>query len=234
MEAIATFVKIVKSVRRRTIGIRVNHDCTVRISVPSSLSKDKISSIITAKQSWINKKIAYFQNNKKPIAKPKLYIDGETLCYLGTDYKIKIVEAKKNYVEILENIIYIHKTKNSKTKNIITKWLNSLAKEVFTQRLLINFNIFSAKYHYHLPQLKIRKMKSRWGSMSSLGVMTLNSHLISTPIICLDYVIMHELCHLKHRNHSKRFYSLQQEFVPNYRMIKKQLESFSLNTTSHL
>jgi hypothetical protein len=66
------------------------------------------------------------------------------------DYRIKIVEAKKNYVEILENIIYIYKTKNSKTKNIITKWLNSSAEEVFTQRLLVNFNIFSAKYHYYL------------------------------------------------------------------------------------
>lgn len=70
-------------------------------------------------------------------------------------------------------------------------------------------------------------MKSRWGSMSNRSVMTLNSHLIHTPIECIDYVIMHELCHLRWKSHGKRFYQLQERITPNYKELKRKLESFS-------
>jgi predicted metal-dependent hydrolase len=76
--------------------------------------------------------------------------------------------------------------------------------------------------------LKIRKMKARWGSISASGVMTLNLHLIRTPLDCIDYVIMHELCHLKHQNHGKNFHLLEETFTPNCKEINQKLKHFGV------
>ena len=220
-------LQILHSSTRKSIGIQVYPDGSVKVRVPKWLSQKKIDEIIQQKQSWINKKVEYFQQNQKEIPKKKEYISGESFYYLGKQYKLTIIESKSNSIERTRDIILINKTKSRNTKNILTKWFFDLAKEVFEERLKVNFEIFSKQHQYPFPTLKLRKMTSRWGSMSNKGNMTLSSHLIHTPIECIDYVIMHELCHLKQKNHGKRFHQLQAKFNPSYKGIKKKLESFN-------
>jgi predicted metal-dependent hydrolase len=199
----------------------------VKVRVPKWLSQKKIDEVIQQKQDWINKKVEYFQQNQREIPKEKEYISGESFYYLGKQYKLKVIESESNSIERTRDAIFIYKTPKRNAKNILIKWFSDLAKEVFEERLKVNFEIFSKQYQYSFPILKIRKMKSRWGSMSNKGIMTLNTHLIHTPIECIDYVIMHELCHLKYKNHGKRFHQLQAKFNPSYKGIKKKLEAFN-------
>lgn len=220
-------LQILTSPTRKSIGIQVYPDCSVKVRVPKRLSQNKIDEIIKSKESWIAKKIEFFQQNQPQNIKPKEYISGESFYYLGKQYKLKIIGSKSNLIEHTRDVIFIHKTSKRNTKNILTKWFFNQAKEVFEERLKVNFEIFSKHYEYPFPILKLRKMKSRWGSMSNKGNMTLNSHLIHTPIECIDYVIMHELCHLKHKNHGKRFHQLQAKFNSNYKEIKRKLETFN-------
>ena len=112
------------------------------------------------------------------------------------------------------------------------KLVLELAKQTFASRLKINFEIFSKQYQFPFPTLQIKKMKSRWGSMSSRGNMVLNKNLIHTPIECIVYVIIHKLCHLKHKNHGKRFHKLQEKFTPNCKEIKKRLKEFNNEISS--
>ena len=233
MQNIGFFPQIIASSSRKTISIQVYRDCTVKIRVPVGLSQQKINDIITKKESWINKKIQHFQQNQKEATSKKEYIDGEVFYCLGKPCKIRINEVnKKNSIEFNESIIIINKTPKRNTKNILAKWFLELAKQTFTSRLKINFEIFSKQYQFPFPTLQIKKMKSRWGSMSSRGNMVLNKNLIHTPIECIDYVIMHELCHLKHKNHSKRFHKLQEKFTPNCKEIKKRLKEFNSEISS--
>jgi predicted metal-dependent hydrolase len=220
-------IEIIKSTTRKSIGIQVYPDCTVKVRAPKWLSQKKIDKIIEQKQDWINKKIENFQQNKKYESQPKKYVDGESFYYLGRQYTLRIIESKSNSVERTDNTIFVYKSPKRNAKNILTKWFLDLANEVFEERLNINFEIFSTYYQYSFPSLKIKTMKARWGSMSSNGFITLNSHLIHTPIECIDYVIMHELCHLKYQNHGREFHLLQRNFTPKYKEIKKNLEDFN-------
>ncbi len=221
-------IQILPSQNRRSISIQVYPDCTVKVRVPRWLPQKNIDQIIEQKQAWISKKIEHFQQNQKNLPRKKEYVSGEVFCYLGKEYQLRVVEAKNNSIMHTESEIFIHKTPKRSVKNILTKWFSDMAKEVFEERLKVNFAIFSKKHQYPYPNLTLRKMKSRWGSMSSDGNMTLNTHLIHTPFECIDYVIMHELCHLKHKNHGAKFHKLQGEFTPNYKEIKRRLEDFNI------
>ncbi len=215
--------EVVKS-SRKTISIIINRDAKVVIRTPKRITDAKIHEIIALKKQWILKKIAQIsESNAKPCQTN--YQETGILYFLGRKYEIKFSQGSKNSVSFDGDFVCVESKKDDGVA-ILEKWLKKQTFEIFTQRLAYNFEIFSQRLEYHFPILKIRKMKSRWGSLvsgRSIGVMTLNFNLIHKPVECLDYVIMHELCHLKHANHGADFYILQQSFVPNWRELKALL-----------
>jgi predicted metal-dependent hydrolase len=215
-------LEVIYSGKRRTIAIQVHPDLRVRILAPKWTSRQKIDAIFREKQSWIEKKLSEFKGIK-PHKKPQ-----NIFPLLGVAYKIEVLEGRKSFVKKEGGVIIVQKTAKQKMEDVLLSWLKKFAKEVFLERLKVNFEIFSKQFKYPLPSLEIRKMKARWGSMSCTGKMKLNIFLASTPIYLIDYVIMHELCHLKHKNHGKRFYELQEKFAPNYKDLKRELAKFNL------
>lgn len=215
--------EVVKSARR-TISISINRHGSVVIRTPKRISQAKVLEIVALKKQWILKKIAQISTTiSKNINED--YKTSEILRFLGENYQIEFQQYTTNSVAFQNGQLCV-KSKKERDFSVIEKWLVGEALKVFSQRLSHNFAIFSQKLEYNFPILKIRKMKSRWGSMLSgraVGVMTLNLNLIHKPIECIDYVIMHELCHLKFPNHSGDFYNLQQSFVPNWRELKALL-----------
>jgi predicted metal-dependent hydrolase len=149
--------------------------------------------------------------------------------------------AHKNYIEafVLKNRKWIVSKINLLKMNKKSGfwWLGSPSQPplqpvkpvlitIFEERLEVCYQIFKLHYNAPKPRLVLRKMKSRWGSMSSTGRMTLNTILIHTPIECIDYVIFHELCHIKHQNHGRGFYEMQAKMVPNYKAVQEKLKEF--------
>ncbi len=222
---------IIVSSKRKTVSVTIYPDARVVIRVPKRLPQEKIDDIVKSKEDWIIKKIQYFEENKLQEVKEKEYVNGEIFYFLGKRYELKILNGTKNDVQIIDDVILV-KIRQGSVKNVLLKWFTVQARNVFSERLLYCFELFSRKYSYQFPTLKIRKMKARWGSMSSKGGMVLNAFLIHSSIECIDYVITHELCHLKHRNHSKQFYKTQEEFVQNWKELKKKLESFNCEIKS--
>ena len=215
--------EVVKS-SRKTISISVNRDGKVVIRTPKRITEAKIREIIALKKQWILKKIAQIsQSHARP--SQTNYQETGILLFLGESYEIKFSQGKTNFVRLEDGFVCVQ-SKNYDGILVLEKWLKYKALEIFSQRLVYNFEIFSQKLSYNFPILKIRKMKSRWGSMLSgreIGIMTLNLNLIHKQIKYIDYVIMHELCHLKFPNHGADFYNLQQGFVPNWRELKATL-----------
>jgi predicted metal-dependent hydrolase len=221
-------LQIQTSAKRKSIGICVYPTADVKVYVPTGTTQARIEEVIKSKEKWIIEKIEGFKANKIAEIKKKEYVSGESFYYLGKQYKLRIVDGKTTKIELARDTILLHKASRSNIKNIIGNWFLDQAKEVFEERLKFNFEVFAKQYKYDFPTLKLRKMKSRWGSMSNKGNMTLNSHLIHTPVECIDYVIMHELCHLKYKNHGTRFYQLQFKLTPRYKELKNKLESFAV------
>jgi predicted metal-dependent hydrolase len=219
-------IEIKKSNRRKTFAIKISRNAKITVFAPHKISDNKIKEMIESKSDWILKKIDYIKNNNIYCIKPKEYHNGEVFYYMGVPRVLRIEPSIVNSIEIGNNDIVVNINKRSNAENILKKCLINNAKNLFHERLLYNFEIFSRYHKFKIPSLKIRKMKSRWGSMSNKGEMTLNLNLIHTPLMCIDYVIMHELCHLKYKNHDKKFYDLQEKFVPNYKQLKMELRRY--------
>ena len=224
--------KLIRS-NRKTIQIQILPDKTIEVRAPKNVSDKRISSFVTSKEKWINKKI----EEKKEIAQIPVnhfYVVGETFYYRGKQYVLKSCDesVKKSLVYLSGNNIIIQtrlKTPES-FQNAFIRWQKERASEIFNELFDECWTHFKNYYpKYEKPLLSFRTMKTRWGSLSQNtrqipAKMTLNTLLVCSNNNCIKQVIYHELCHLIHPNHGKGFYEIFEFFVPDWKKMKKELE----------
>lgn len=202
-------VQIVKKSNKNTY-IRIKDPKTIYVTTNFFTSKSYIKKLLDDNQTFLSKAL------KKITAKTESEND---FLLLGKRYELVFSPSfKKVEIDINNNIIYI------KDEQTLNKWLQKQIKELFLKRLNYNYELFIEKIPY--PKLKIRKMKTRWGVCNrSNNTVTLNSNLIKYDITKLDYVIIHELSHFVHFNHSKSFWLTVSKYCPNYKIIRKELNN---------
>lgn len=207
---------------RKTLGITITPGMEVLVNAPANAPLLKIKQIIRKKAPWIIKQQGYFLSfhPKTPVRK---YISGETHLYLGRACKLKVTLAKKNEVRYKGRTIEI-KTKNkNRAKVLMNQWYKEKAKQKFAE--IAEPLIQRFKKHKVEPKgIYIQEMKTRWGSCTPKGKIILNPELIKAPKPCIEYVIVHELCHLVHHNHTQKFLDLQKKEMPNWAKWKGKLE----------
>lgn len=165
-----------------------------------------------------------------PLPAPKRYISGETLLYLGRQYRLKIDQGDPATARLKGKFLVVStrdKTDRDAVKRKVDQWYRERAEETF-RRYLASCVEVGARHDIPEPTLTLRKMKTRWGSCNSKGRITINTNLVQAPVHCIEYVIMHELCHLKHMNHSKAFYRLLTQCMPDWKKRKEALHRIVL------
>ncbi|TDO05389.1 M48 family metallopeptidase [Sunxiuqinia elliptica] len=207
---------------RKTLGVRVYPNCNVKVIAPSGSSEEAISKKLKSKAPWIIKQLNDFLSYH-PLTPPRKYVNGETHLYLGRQYKLKVEKADFNKVTLFRGRLYIQKKAETKTEKLLTEWYREKARVHFSDTLQKVLPLF-AKYKIETPDLHIRNMPTRWGSCTPQGKVILNPELIKAPKGSIEYVITHELCHLIHHNHTKAFYDLQDQMMPDWRKWKERLE----------
>jgi len=210
--------------RRRTMAIIIRRDGQVDVKVPLRTSDTDVNSFISSKQNWILKHLGRIESMFSQ--QKKSYTDGEVHYFLGNRVTLNIIEATKNRVYIDGAVIIIeHKgvwvPENG--EKILNTLYKKLASQVFTERLELLLEKFSS-YKFKPSGLKVRTTISRWGSCSAKGSITLSTNLMKKRVELIDYVILHELCHLRHRNHGPNFYKLLEEVCPDYKVLRKELK----------
>lgn len=210
---------------RKTFRIKVYSDTRVEVLAPSAASEEQVLEKTRLKAPWILKQIDYFKTYQ-PGTPPRRFVSGETHLYLGRQYRLKIVPDTKDVVKAYRGQLWIHsrKPKPEALKLQLDKWYKEKAELVFTELLQEVLPKFT-RYEISVSNLSIRSMSKRWGSCTSAGKIILNSELIKAPKGCIEYVIIHELCHLVHRNHTKAFHDLQSKMLPDWRKWKERLEA---------
>lgn len=212
----------------KNMNLKVNIDKKVTISIPMKMPLDKAKEFIKKKASWIKKQQEFydaFAEQKENLT----FENGETVYLLGKQYKLKMIEDVKNNIIINNKYIEIHiKEKymeNKKyIKNIYEKWLKSYALDIL-ENLVLKYQETLKKYNVKIPKIEVRQMKSRWGScIPSSNKVIFNLNLIKTPMCCIEYVVLHELTHFRHQNHSKNFYNFITIFMPDWKERKKILD----------
>lgn len=210
---------------RKTLGIEVHPDLSVWAKAPIDTSLNDIKVKLLKRSSWIIKQQKYFEQFL-PRTPCREYVSGETHLYLGRRYQLKIKNAEQPEVKLkgAELIVFTkHHTNPEHVKNLLASWYFKHAEKKFEEKFEKVFNKFR-NYNFKRPHFEIRRMKNRWGSCTPKGKIILNPELIKTPGPCIDYVIIHELCHILHPSHDKKFYSLQEKMNPEWEKWKEKLE----------
>ena len=219
-------VFLLRRSERTTLGISVLPDCRVDVVAPRGATVDAVKGLVRKRARWIAKKQRAFEAYH-PKPKPRKFVSGESHWYLGRQYMLKISKTANGEGVKLTGP-HLHVTTNNlrnKTgvKESVKQWYAERARARFQERLAVCSE--SASKHGLKPQgLVLRWMTKRWGSCMKDGRIILNPELVKAPTACIDYVIFHELCHLKHHNHGKGFYRLLEQLMPDWVKWKARLE----------
>lgn len=212
----------------KNVNLRIKPEGEVLVSANNSVPTDFIDAFIEKKQRYIFSVLSRYEEKKKLFqAVPKRYVSGESYDLLGKSLRLK-VEANKEENVYTDGVYIFLKVKDKadfRHKEIMmSKWLKQYQMTVFEELLQEKYLLFE-KYGVTYPTLKIRNMTSRWGSCQpKKGIITLNSKLIEAPRNCIEYVILHELVHFIHPNHSRQFWDFVAMMMPDWKERKEELE----------
>ncbi len=210
---------------RKTLGISVLPDLSVIVTAPNESDFGRVKNLVKKRAAWILKQQAKF-SEYLPGQPERKYVSGETHLYLGRQYRLKVMEGKLEAVKLKGRYIHVtiaNRDENEKVKMLLDNWYQERAKKYFQQKLVQSFEKFR-RYEINLPVIRLRRMPKRWGTCIAKGVVHLNPDLIKFPAICVEYVIIHELCHLIEANHNRNFYQLLQRIMPDWEEKKIRLE----------
>lgn len=209
---------------RRTLGIEVHSDLSVVVRAPADCDLDTIQARVGKRACWISKQLTNFQRYS-PRTPARQYVSGETHLYLGRQYRLKLVTGEPASVKMNRGHLVLTlpgKADPDRVKALLHRWYLNHARQVFIAVLDEYLPQFKGRQR---PRLSVRAMQSRWGSLSPAGTMTLNANLVRAPRACIEYVVAHELCHLKHRDHDARFFRLLGQVMPDWEKRKQRLET---------
>jgi predicted metal-dependent hydrolase len=212
-------------VDRKTLAITVKPDLSVVVSAPHSAEQEAIERILRKRSAWIVRQQRFFAQFL-PRTPARQFVSGETHLYLGRQYRLRIRQADMEEVKLIGGYFYIYVAETSDTgriRELIHQWYATHAEVRFEERLTACMQQI-AGWKIPTPQLEIRSMVRSWGTCSPSGRLTLNIDLIRASRACIDYVILHEICHLVHPNHSRDFYKLLSTVMPDWQSRKMRLE----------
>lgn len=219
---------------RKGVGITIRPDMSVAVRAPQSMSRQQVAQIIRRRSGWILRHLQKFAERSTqppPVAKSQ----GESYAFLGKQIPLKILSAAtlkpaKEQVTLENHTLHVwakEPTNKKRVGALLEKWIREQAKLFFCSRMATLYAQFKGQI-VNFPDLAIRRMKACWGSCSSKGAITLNLKLIHLDPALIDYVVMHELCHLIEHNHSKHFYALLTRMMPDWEQRRERLNQLPM------
>ncbi len=212
---------------RKTLSMRVWPDGKVVVKAPNEASMTQIDAFINKKRIWLTKQLEFFRQFKD--CDKICSVSGSSIMYLGRQYQLVIEKSiLQNVIKVNHNKIVAYSCFPNKLEDIqeaLTTWLNDRAKSVFEHRLKAMLALFP---NMKAPVLKCRKLTRRWGSYLKKHEIILNPCLIRASKQSIDYVILHELCHVYYAHHTQEFYNLLASKMPQWQDVAKKLEKQAL------
>lgn len=206
---------IIKTRRVKTSELIVDAS-TITVRVPLDKDKKEIQKIVLGKGRWILKKQKEYREVILEIVKPSFKAN-TTLPYLGKNYSIEIRKNQpRNGVEIIDGKFLVRiksdKLSSGAVQRLYGNFIIEKAQVIFED----NVKRYSKRLGVVVKRIAIKNLRNRWGSLTKNGVLNLNLNLVKAPEDVIDYIILHELCHLKIREHSHHYWDLVRKFMPNY------------------
>jgi predicted metal-dependent hydrolase len=220
--------RLVRSARK-SLGLIVYRDGSIVVRAPRRVNLAEIYLFLRERWLWLQQKRTEFADEPAPV--PVRYADGAHLLHLGHWLVLRLRMGGRAQAGIVgeELVVQLPAGALAEQDDIeaaIRRWQRREADKLFPVRLAFCHEAMKA-LHLPFPEMRIRRMRSRWGSCSSKGVITLNLELMRMPLDCIDYVVIHELCHLLEFHHGPAFYALQERFMPDWQERKTRLQKLA-------
>ena len=232
------------SARRRSLSVEVHPDLRVIVRAPARTDPAVIDAWVESRSAWIERQFERFRRLGRERPAPPAYASGETHLFLGRPLRLDVVAGSRPLVMLVGDALRVavrDGVGGEPVRLALDRWYRERAREVFGQLLVAQFGWFAGRGHA-LPVIGIRAMTSRWGSLSgprrkagwfvvqerAPRRMTLNLALVRAPRECIEYVVVHELCHLEQRGHGRGFYRLMDERLHDWRERRRRLEAGGL------
>lgn len=208
------------------IAIHVEPDGRVLVDAPDTAPLADVLAAVKKRSRWISQHVGSAKARLAHVL-PREYVSGESLHYLGRRYRLRVIVNAEAKVEARMRGAFITVTVPEHAPNTIRTalddWYRQRARDLFAARLAAV--AAPLRWVKHLPPTRLQFMTVQWGSCSPSGRITLNPLLVKAPRECIDYVLLHELCHLLHHNHSPKFYRALDRHMPNWRGVKEKLDN---------
>jgi len=221
-----------RSRRANYVSISIGAD-GVQVVAPVSMEDNKIIPLVENKREWIFHKFENYRQRLTQIRIEREYISGEEFLFMGENYPLMVQEheGRSNSVDLTNNqfLVLLHKDTPEKQRReviqrTLERWYISRAKELIQERL----ELYIPKISVQVNMVRLKNQKTRWGSCSQKGNLNFNWKLVMAPTAIVDYVVVHELCHLRQMNHSKEFWQLVAMYIPDYKERRKWLKDYGL------
>lgn len=215
--------EVIRTNRKKTIAFKIAEG-KVSILVPKSLAAKEISSLILKKQRWINEKLEL--QKASPTIKPKAFVAEEIFSYLGNDVRLKIVAGAYPKIQFDQQNLIVsvrNPTLDNATaiKQLLIKWYQQQAYIALSEKTQYYAKIIGVSP----TNICIKTYKARWGSCSTRGEIYYNWKIMMAPVNIIDYLVVHELCHILHHNHSPSFWLAVEKYHPEFRTAKAWLKA---------
>ena len=222
-----------RSLRARHVRLEVRRQTGLTVVVPYSYKIGQLPRLLESKERWISSNLARCDNFQSLYAEKELG-RGDTVAYLGRDLELVKRENHSEVDSVMlegDTLVLSHRLfKNGVLELALEQWYRTEAARLINERA----DKLSSQMGSHYKRIVIRGQKTRWGSCSHKKNLSFNWKLIMAPEPVIDYVVIHELSHLKEMNHSKRFWELVAQYCPRWREYKKWLKQHEADLTAKL
>lgn len=210
--------RIIKS-ERKTISLTIERDNSITIKAPLKATDTQISNFFDKKQLWIYKKLEEKKSFINSINN-KEYVNWEWFYYFWRMYKLKLVENVDFKLRFYKNAFELNKKYINNWKDVFIEWY----KLKFNEKILPRVKFLSQKYWFKPNKISVKNLSNRWGSCTKENNINFHWKIMLAPISVIDYIIIHELCHIKEKNHSPRFWDNLCKIMPDYENHKEWLK----------
>lgn len=213
-------IQIEQTERRKTVSIFIERDGSIKVLAPISATKQKIEDAVKTKQYQIFTKLAKWQelNQGKVI---RDFVNGQSFLYFGRNYRLSIVENQDVPLKVSGGLFKLDKTQIEKAEQIFKAFYKVKAEQKINER----FKLIEEKFNRKPTSIKVLELRNRWASWTPKNGLNFHWKCAMAPIPVLDYIITHEMVHLKHPNHSPQFWNELDKKMPNYREHENWLKA---------
>jgi len=196
--------------------VTIKGDLVVR--APFFISYDEIQRIVLKHKKWIKEKLGYVKN--LPYTSKKRFVNGEYFWYLGSMYKLNIVDKQNKHLVFKNNGFYLSSDVKNRAR-VFINWYKEETLKIARERV----PFYMAKCNVSFKNIRVTSAEKRWGSCSGDNSINFSYRVVMAPIFVIDYIVVHELCHILEHNHSKNFWNHVINVMPNYKEAKEWLKS---------